>query len=189
VTRTIDVATQAASEADTIQPVYFVKLEFDSADVNFHSQIGDITFAGDTYTGTGRLGGIDQVNEDSELARTPINVTLSGIPTDLVAILLNEQYQSRPATVYLGFLDLTTRVLVADPIVLYRGLMDTPTIQQGPTLSISLSIESRFAQWDRPLSRRYNNADQQARFPGDKGLEFVEQATDKQIPWGQKLVT
>ena len=51
-----------------------------------------------------------------------------------------------------------------------------------------LTVESRFAAWDRPLVRRYNNADQQTRYPGDKGLEFVEQTAEKQIVWGAKLV-
>jgi hypothetical protein len=185
--RNIDVATEAASEAAVIEPVFFVKLAFDAGDVNFHSRIGDITWGGDTYTGTGALGGIDRIEEDSELARTPVSMTLSGLPTTLIAALLTENYQGRLATIYIGYFDTTTKQLVADPIILYRGLMDTPTFAQGSTLSITLSVESRFAQWDRPLSRRYNNADQQGFFPGDTGMSFVEQSTEKQIAWGQPL--
>lgn len=184
-TRDINAATETASSADTIQPLLFVKLAFDSGDVNFHSGLGEITWGGDTYTGTGRLGAVERVDEETELARTPITLTLSGIPTDIVAIVLDEYYQGRAATLYLGYLDLTTSQLVDDPIILYRGLMDTPSIEQGSTLTISLAIESRFSKWDTPLVRRYNNADQQAIYPGDTGLQFVEQTTDKQIIWGQ----
>jgi hypothetical protein len=62
--------------------------------------------------------------------------------------------------------------------------MDTASISQGEQISVSVNLESRFAAWDKPNVRRYNNADQQSRYPGDKGLEFVEQTTDRQINWG-----
>ncbi len=184
-TRELNTATENAAAAETIQPIVFVKLAFDGGDVNFHSGLGSITWGGDTYTGTGQLGGINRVDEDSELSRTPITLTLSGLPTEMLAILLNEYYQGRTATIYLGYLDLTTCQLVDDPTILYRGLMDTPNFNQGSTLDISLSVESRFSRWDSPLTRRYNNADQQALYPGDTGLQFVEQTTEKQIVWGQ----
>lgn len=184
-TRDLNSATETASAADTIQPVLFVKLEFDSGDVNFHSGLGEITWGGDTYTGAGRLGAVNRVDEEGELSRTPITLTLSGIPTDLLSIILNEHYQGRTATVYLGYLDLSTNQLVDDPLILYRGLMDTPSVEQGNTLSISLTVESRFSRWDTPLIRRYNNADQQALYPGDTGMQFVEQTTEKQVIWGQ----
>lgn len=184
-TRDINAATQTASESETIQPVLLVRLAFDSGAVKFHSGLGDIAYGGETYTGTGRLGAINRVDEESELSRTPISLTLSGLPTDLLAVVLNEDYQGRTATVYLGYLDLTTNQLVDDPLILYRGLMDTPTIEQGQTMTITLSVESRFSRWDTPLVRRYNNADQQALYPGDTGLQHVEQSTEKQILWGQ----
>ena len=43
---------------------------------------------------------------------------------------------------------------------------------------------SRFAAWDKPQPRRYNNSSQQSRYPGDLGLQFIEQATYKTVIWG-----
>lgn len=193
-TRNISSANQTASQADTIHPVLFVELMFDSAPVRFHSELGDIAWVGNTYTGTGVLGQVSAADEDSELARTPITLSLSGLPIDnpdgeseLISVLLNEQYQGRQATVYLGYLDLTTRELVDDPFILYRGRMDTPQVELGESVGIQLNVESRFAAWDRARGRRYNNADQQSLYPGDRGLEFVEQSVGKEIVWGQKL--
>jgi len=37
----------------------------------------------------------------------------------------------------------------------------------------------------QPDTRRYTDADQQSRFPGDKGLEYVPSMQDKQIVWGR----
>jgi hypothetical protein len=182
--RDINPATAIAAEAVTIQPVLFVKMEFDDGDVNMHTQLGNITFGGDTYTGVGRFAGIGTADEVSDLSTTSISLTLSGLPNDLISILFNQQYQGRLATVYLGYLDLITCVLVDTPTILYRGIIDTADFAQADTFSISLSVGNRFAAWNNPNTRRYNNADQQQRFPFDKGLEFIEQTTNKTVIWG-----
>lgn len=183
--KSIASGTLAASAASTIHPVIFVKLQFDGGNVNIHSELGDITYGGDTYNGIGKLGAVGGMEECSDLSRTPITLSLSGIPNDIISILLAEQYQGRLATVSLGYLDLTTRVLVDSPAVIYRGNIDTADFQIGKDSTITLSVESRFAAWDIPLTRRYNNSDQQLRYPGDRGLEFIEQTADKSIFWGQ----
>lgn len=185
-TRTIAAANQAASAAPVILPVFFVKLEFDTGDVPLHTTLGEIAWGGDTYAGAGDTGGISPVDEDTELARSTLQLSLRGLPTDLVSVVGNEHYQGRPATLFLGYLDQTTRQLVADPVIIYKGRMDTATTQVGQELAVSLTVESRFAAWDRPLVRRYNNGDQQNRWAGDRGLEFVEQTTEKQLVWGQQ---
>lgn len=187
-TKDIDLDVITASSASAIFPVFFVSLGFDSGAVNLHTQLGDITVGATTYTGVGQIGGIGTITEDSELGRSPITLTMSGLPTDLLSLLFNEQYQGRLATVLLGYLDTAgSGQLLADPTIVYRGLMDSPVFQQDSSLAIALNVENRFAKWDTPLMRRYNNADQQARFPGDKGLEFVAQTTDIQIAWGTQL--
>ena len=185
--KTIASGTASASSASTIHPVIFVKLQFDGGNVNLHTQLGDIAFGGDTYIGIGSLGGIGGMDETSDLSRTPVTLTLSGIPNDIISILLAEQYQGRLATLFLGYLDLTTRTLVDTPVILYRGNIDTADFQIDKNSSVALSVESRFAAWDKPVIRRYNNSDQQSRFPGDKGLQFIEQSADKSVVWGGAL--
>jgi hypothetical protein len=186
-TRNVDSATLTAAAEDLIHPILLAKLEFDSGDVLAHTGLGNLSFGGDTYLGVGKFGGISTAEESSDLARTPLNLTLSNIPGDMGAIALGEHYQGRRATLYLGYLDTTTRQLVGTPAILYRGRMDNMSIEQGETFTVSVSIESRFAAWDKPILRRYNNNDHQSRFAGDRGFEFVEQAAEKQIVWGGKL--
>lgn len=177
----------AATSTHGYRIVLFVDLGFDSGTVRVHSDLGDLVWGGNTYTGVGNLGAITEAEEDSELTRTPITLTLSGIPGTIVSAVLNEHYQGRPATVYLGYRDVTTGALADDPFILYRGRMDAPVIDEGEDFKVSIPVESRFAAWDRPNVARYNNADQQSRYPGDLGLEFVEQSTEKQIAWGTQL--
>jgi hypothetical protein len=181
--RDINASTITAAAASAFHPVLFLKAEFDSGDVLLHSELGDITFSGDTYTGVGTLGQVSPAEEVSDLSQTQINLTLSGLPNTLVSVLFNEQYQGRLATIYLGYLDLTTRQLVDTPTIIYRGILDTADFDQGSTFAITLAVGSRFAAWSTPRVRRYNNADQQNRFPGDKGMQFIDQG-NKTIIWG-----
>jgi hypothetical protein len=175
--RDLAAETAAASQGSTILPVWLVKLEFDSAPLCLSTYDAPITWNGDTYTGTYGISSISPAQEDTELARSTLTMKLSGLPNDIVAIVHDEYYQGRRATTYLGYLDISTRQLVGDPTIFHRGRMDTASVDEGDTCSVTLSVESRFAAWDRAKVRRYNDADQKARFPGDRGLEFVDQAT------------
>jgi hypothetical protein len=187
-TRDVASATLTASQQDLISPVLMAKLEFDSGNVLAHSRIGNITYASDTYLGVGQFGAISSAGENSDLARSTLSLTLSNIPGDMGAVVLTEQSQGRRGTVYMGYVDESTGQLVGDPVIIHRGRMDNPEINQGgTTFTVTVKIENRFAAWNKPLIRRFNNAYQQSRYPGDRGFEFVEQAAEKQINWGQKL--
>jgi len=181
-----DVLALEQSEAAKNHVIYFVKLRFDSADVNLHSGLGEIVFNGDTYTGTGALGSITGIEETVELGRSPVTLTMSGLPTTLIAALINEQYQGRTSIIYQGYVDMSTYRLIDTPVIIHRGLMDTPDIVQGKELIVSLKIESRFAQWDKAQVRRFTSEDQRSRYPIDTGFSFVEVSVDKSIYWGQK---
>lgn len=183
-TRTITSAANTAAKGALVRPVLFVKLEYDSGDSLINSSNRTITFDGDDYIGVGDLGKITSIAEDSELQAQGVSMELSGVDTANIAIAFNQQYQGRPATVWLGFLD-SSYSLIADPVLAFKGLMDNQIIKLGQEGVIKLNVEDFRANWDRPRERRYNNEDQQDRFPGDKGLEFVEQAKEKRIVWGK----
>lgn len=184
---TIDSVTLAAAEAELTAPVMLVKLEFAEGNVCLHTGAGEITWNGDTYTGAGSIGFINGIAESSEPSRSPVTLGLRGIPAEIVAIALGSYYQGRPATVYDGRLDPATMQLVGNPWAVKRGFMDYMTIEDDQERVVTLVIESEFAQWDRPVTRRYTNADQQARYPGDRFFESVEIATERTVVWGQKF--
>jgi hypothetical protein len=75
--------------------------------------------------------------------------------------------------------------LVADPVEIFKGRVNQMNIEAGETATVSLTVESRLVDWERPRVRRYNNADQQVAFTGDKGFEFVPQMVEKELIWGR----
>jgi hypothetical protein len=176
----------AAIDEDTPIPIYFVALEFGSGTVYAHSRIGTISWGGVDWIGVGSFGEIGAVEETSELAVKTVTYTLAGIPREYISITQDEHYQGRPARLYLGFIDRTTRLLVDTPFILDTGRMNVSEIDEGATCTVTITAQSRMSFWDKPAVRRYTDADQQKRFPGDKGFAFVSQAAQKEILWGRK---
>lgn len=183
--RDITTAMTTESEKSSLQPLYLVKLEYDGGDVNVHSSLGTITFDGDDYLGIGKLGKIGALKEDSDITPAKIKLSITGIESSNISTALTADYQGRPITIWLGAIDQSTYTLIADPTVVFKGIMDVQTINLGQTAVIELSATNRIAAWDRSNVRRYNGEDQRSRFAGDSGLDYVTQAAEKLIIWGR----
>lgn len=176
--------TEACSSRLTL--VTLAELSFASGFVRAHSGVGDLLFNGQIYKGLGQYGGISGVREGSNLEAEKLTATLSGVDPAYISIALNEQYQGRPASFWVGFLN-TEGVLVADPVLIFGGSIDTMNVQVGKKATVSVSIINKLADWAKPKVRRYNNQDQQERYHGDLGLQYVESATEKTLFWGRVM--
>lgn len=183
--RNLNIENLQASEEQVVRPVMFVELGYDSGTSRIHNSIVTITWGGNEWLGVGTLGAIDTIEESTELKVSGLGMALSGLSNDVVGKVLDENYQGRPAKVYIGWLDENMQLL-ANPEQVFYGFIDTQSISVGQTAQVSITVENRLVDWDRPRVLRFNNETQQARFFGDRGLEFVEQAAEKQIVWGQK---
>jgi hypothetical protein len=183
--RTLTTAVSTALAAENVTPVMFAELDFASGFLRVHTGVGTLTLEGNAYTGVGTLGQVETIEESTELQAYGLRLGLSGIPNTLVGTALTENYQGRALRVFVGALDVN-HVLLATPVLVFAGRMDNMQITLGPeSASISLNAENRLIDWDRPRIRRYNNADQQAEYPGDLGFEFVEQMVNKTLFWGK----
>jgi hypothetical protein len=63
--------------------------------------------------------------------------------------------------------------------------MQTPRfeLQGASTRRITVSAESLFSLRSRPAFSQYTDTDQKARFPGDRGFEFVPGLVNKIVTW------
>ena len=182
--RDLTAAAETASLAAHVRPVALVYLDLTSGAVRANSTDRTITFGGADYLGVGDLGKISPFGEPTDLSVEGVSIELSGIPTDYIDIALGEHVQGRTARIYLGFLN-DSYALIADPVLMFRGPIDTMDVKLGETATVTVRIENRLADWDRPRIRRYTHQDQIARYPSDKGLEFVNQTTEREINWGR----
>ena len=182
--RTIDAAIVTELAKVEKFPVFFFEADFAGGFTRAWTGLNDISFSGNTYLGKGLVLGFSEIDEPSEIRSTGMNVSLSGIPTDMLSIALNEQYQGRTLNMYFGVLDNTTRQLVGTPGRIFTGLMDVMKISVGrESASINLSVENRLIDLNRTRERRFTHEDQQLDFPGDDGFLQVPLISDISLVW------
>jgi len=168
---------------DELAPFVGVELSFDSGVLRFWNGYEDITVDGAQFIGSGNLMTISGVEESGEIAARGIEMSLSGISTEIISIALQENYQNRRVRVYVGTIDAD---LTTDAYIVFSGRMDVMSIEEsGETSSISLTAENRLIDLERPRSRRYTAEDQKNLFPGDLGLDYVNDLQDKTLEWGR----
>jgi len=183
--RVLSNAMKEMAVAKVVRPIFLVRMVFDSSQLNIWSGVGNLSFDSVTYTGLGDLLSISDIKETSDISATGINVSLSGVKTSLIAIAKNQDYQGRELTVRLGAFN-ETGSLIADPVIIFSGFMDTMTIAEAGTYStISIAVENKLVAFERSKVRRYTAEDQKIDHPTDKGFEFVTSIVQKQIIWGR----
>ena len=92
--------------------------------------------------------------------------------------------QGRTASVYLAAFN-ASNVLIADPFLIFQGLTDVPTMEDGgETATVSITVESLEVDWARNRIRRYTPEDQKLIDPTDRGFEYVAQLQDAKFIWG-----
>jgi len=185
--RTLTAAVKTALQADNIIEVTFVRLDFGSGVILLHTALGNLVFDSETYIGIGDLGSIDPIEENDEVTPSGIVMNLSVVPSEYISIALSEDYQGRDCKIFTGLFDEEYSMIV-DPFLVFQGRMDYMEINLGKENgSIALHVENHLADWSRPRVRRYNNRDQQAEYPSDRGFEYVEQMIEKEIVWGRTV--
>ena len=201
----------AAINSQSVHPFFAVELLFDSPnELYFWTGIGDLVLEGITYTGTGDLMQISEIQESTDIAAKGATLTLSGIPSALLSLAYDEPYQGRVCKIKFGMIgegvesgsfllindtdylllnDVGDRLDIsskgpANMFDLFVGTMDQMNISEGAeTSTISLSVESKMIDLERARIRRYTDANQQARFSGDLAFEFVTRLQDEKLDW------
>lgn len=169
----------------SLRPFFAVNLDFSGGAFVTWTGFGDITFDSTTFIGSGEVLNISGVSESGAVQANGVTVTLNGLDSSLVSAALQDDYQGRTATIYLGVLT-DTGTVVADPYKVFVGRMDTMSIaDDGERATINISCESRLIDLNRNKVRRFTSEDQKAEFSGDRGLEFVSSLQEKSIRWGR----
>ena len=169
----------------SLRPFFAVNLDFSGGAFKSWTGFGNITFDSTTFVGSGEVLNISNIAESSGVQANGIVIGLNGLDSTLVSASLQDNYQGRSATIYIGTLT-EAGAVVADPYKVFVGRMDTMSIiDDGERANIAISCESRLIDLNRNRVRRYTNEDQKAEFSTDVGLEFVSSLQEKSIRWGR----
>ena len=166
----------------------FIAVELHFSDTNIiraWNGVGTIPINGNDYVGVGQFGSIGPVKETTDLKAEGMTFTLSGLPNTAISNALRQDYQRRPCSVYFGTLN-ERRQIVGDAYKIFGGLTDRMFIKRtGDTAAIAVRVESRLSDFQTPRETIYSDVDQQNRFPGDRGFEYIPSLQDREILWGR----
>jgi hypothetical protein len=178
---TAGIQTEIAKRIVTV--AIFAEIEFISGTTRVWSGVGDKVLGGETFTGVGDLGSISSVEETDDVKASSVELTLSGIPSTILAAAIGDSRQGKTATIWLAFLD-SSLAIIADEVILFRGRTDVPTIMEGGETSImSMRVENHLLDLKRASNHRYTQEEQQETYPSDVFFEFVPSLQNKTILW------
>ena len=206
--RDIPVGFSDAVEAPTVDVFFAIELFFDTSTLRFWSGLGEVVLDGETYVGSGQMIQISSVDETLDVSAKGATLTLSGLPSDLLSLAIQEPYQGRKCKIYFGIRDnkaqflqqedddyiltetgayIDTSVIPVNVMAeIFTGYIDQMNIDEGAeSSSIAVYVESRLIDLQRPRERRYTSESQKSRFPNDRGFEFVEDLQAKKFQWGR----
>lgn len=182
--RTTTGAFDTALAGDHVPLLVFIALDLELGMLRVTNCGQNLAWNGFTWLGMGRLGRVEAIRENSSIENDTLRLQLSGVPNDLIARVQAENLQKRDVTIWLAPLDDEYRVL-ADPVIVWAGRMDAPYIETEKTSTVVIFAQSRLGDLERARTRRYNDADQKAEYPDDRGFEYAEQMVEKTLPWGR----
>lgn len=155
---------------------------------------GDLVSGGHTWLGTGSMIQIDGLEQAVGTTAPRTTFTLSGIDADIVTLARqsSDRVKDRSCIIYIQFFEIMPTdgavqpwTPLDAPYAIWSGIMDQMTYAaDGPAQrSVQLTAESIWTGRRKPAYGRYTDRDQNARFPGDRGLEQLPDLIQKQIRW------
>lgn len=205
--RSLSSGMRDAVQQAELQAHLLGEFDFDSGTIRMWTGIGTLSWNGNNYLGVGNLAGISPVTETQNLQAEGLTFNLSGIPSDIVALALTEQYQGRPCRLYLAIVNFMGALALEDgsvletedggglmlessiidtPYRIFSGMMDAIEMSDdGQTATIALTAENVLMLLKRKKERRYTPEDQKSIYPDDEGLDFINQLQDKKVIWGK----
>lgn len=171
-------------ESDRLRPCFLFQAEFQSSILRLWSGYGDLSWDGETYFGNGWFTGFSGIGESRDIKATNLTISLTGVPSSIVSLVLAEALQNKLGYLWLAFLD-EAGDLIEDPYLLFEGKLDTADLDDGPdTSNVTLTYETELIDLEKAQESRFTDAWQKAFDPADRGLEYVLTMANWDGFWG-----
>lgn len=171
--------------------LHLVELCFATQARRLHNgNVPKITTGGHDWFGNAKLGSIDGLETDADLQAAQQKFTVSGADSRFLAVALGPrtEYVGKHAKVYLQFFDWDWQLL-DEPQARAASIIDGLEISRGPMegggtrRTITATATNIFYGRSLPSAGNFTNSDQQQRYPGDRGLSYLSELLNTNIPF------
>jgi len=176
-------ADAAALGALHVTRAWFARLDLPSGVSFLHSGVGTVVLEGDTYRGvtdpiSGRLVSLGAIEEPAFGQAAALTVILSGVDVEFMRSVRADAraIEGRRADVWFCLFDQETQTPIGSKVAIFtRGIMSAPGLVWSGLgqRTVTLTIENVWNAKNFAPGGRWNAADQQRRFPGDLGGQFI----------------
>jgi hypothetical protein len=182
---------QLASSTYSVQ--FLVKLDFADGPIYLTTLPLERTIGGDTYTGVGKGLEVEAIATSEDGRPSAVRLRVGVTSENLLAYTLGQvqNYRGRSAWIWLQpftpeFVPIGTKELE------FRGYMDPVRVtrsagQDGIVGHIELPLQrAGLARSRNSQGLRDTHAQQQLRYPGDKGFEYLQTLIEQPVTWLSK---
>ncbi|KTT21904.1 hypothetical protein [Pseudacidovorax intermedius] len=143
----------------------------------------DVVAMGQTWKGIGSLGKVGELHESDDGAAQKLDFTLSPVDLSMKAFALSDanDWQDRPIRLWVVLVDAQTHQMVGSPVLRFAGVMDNMKLDRPEANDGSeepgIRLAARTATYNvrnNPAALRMNNAQHRARFPAERGFEYLQ---------------
>lgn len=185
----------AALGGGRVECAFLVRFDFTTTPMRLWRGNGMLkTNDGAQWQGIGNFGSMSGIEQAVNGEAPEMTFVLSAIDADIMRLARDEfeaEVKGRLVYVLMQFFGVddpddpdNQRPLDNPyPVACGRCLKPSFSLTEEGDRSVTISAESLFSLRSRPNWAMYTDADQQRRFPGDKGFEFVGSLVNKVVTW------
>lgn len=178
-------AMQTAITVKVVRPALLVYLNFVSGPVYMWSGQGTISWNGHDFIGAGKFGGVSPITESKKISANGMQLSLSGVPTEAIADALTLN-RGRAAKAWRAYFADDGTTIVSSPYQNFGGFINSIKIlDSGETSKITVLLETRMIDLNRPRTRLWTSEQQKSEHPTDLAFDFVAGLQNQTLPWGQ----
>lgn len=175
-----------------IAQAVLVHMDFRAAPKRWWTGFGDMQVAGHTWQGLGDLIAISPISSSYQVSAEQVTFEVAATPEMLaLALAAKDRVRDRAVTISLQLFVMEDAEGAArgqpigSPMALYSGTMQRmPWSASGPSQRmIRIECEGQFFRRNAAPRGRWTDADQKARYPGDKGLERLPLYVNYETRW------
>jgi len=144
-----------------------------------------ISYGGEEWTAVGGLASIDVISESADGSATGISATLSQIPSEFRDDVADQAVRGSLFEIFVGAVDATYRNVIGFKRIARATLQGYDISDQGETLTVKATGESRAINQRQPTIKRFTDEYQQRKHPGDVFFQYVSAMAEVPIMWAK----
>lgn len=178
---------QSTAAGDVYGELMLVELQLRSGTARYTTWPVSVPALGQTWQGVGNLGKVSPLHESEDGGEEKLTLTFSPVDLGTRALSLGDpgDYQDRPVRIWVGMVDPQSMTIAGTPVLRFTGVMDQLKLERKGTTG-TISMNCRTASYDvrsNPAALRMNNVQHQARFPTERGFEYLTSLIGNEAVW------